>query len=103
MRIFDASRLEQLKAHKLTGHAHAESASYCAARNIFVTGGEDMWVRVFSAETGAELECNKGHHGPVHAVRFAPTYESYASGSEDGTIRIWFVDGNNTGQAREAK
>lgn len=47
------------------------------------------WVRLFNYDTGEELDCNKGHHGPVHAVRFAPTYEMYASGSEDGTIRMW--------------
>ena len=40
-------------------------------------------------ETGEELLCNKGHHGPVYGCRFTPDGKTYASGGDDGTIRFW--------------
>lgn len=45
-------------------------------------------------DAGPDGQCSHiaGHHGPVHTIRFAPGGESYASGSEDGTIRIWETD-----------
>lgn len=90
IRFFDASTLRLVKEQALKHNA--EAASFCPipGKRRFVAGGEDMWVHLYDYETGEEIEVNKGHHGPVHTLRFSPAYDAYASGSEDGTIRIWF-------------
>ena len=85
--FFKAETGDKLKEHAIP--FVVESASLCKERNCFAAGGEDMWVHLYDYETGEEIDCNKGHHGPVHCVRFAPDGKSYSSGSEDGTIRIW--------------
>lgn len=56
-----------------------------------ISGGSDLWVREFDANTGEVLRLFKGHHGPVRCVRYHPSGNSVATGSEDATIRIWSV------------
>ncbi|CAL9182049.1 unnamed protein product [Musa hybrid cultivar] len=88
VKFWDANHFGLVKSYNMP--CTVESASLEPKDgNKFVAGGEDMWVHVFDFHTGIEIACNKGHHGPVHCVRFSPGGESYASGSEDGTIRIW--------------
>eukprot|EP00250_Pteridium_aquilinum_P006740 c16592_g1_i1 orf=2-1060(-) len=87
VKFWDANHFGLVKSYDLS--RPVESASLEPFKGKFITGGDDMWVRIFDFHTGDEIECNKGHHGPVHCVRFSPGGESYASGSEDGTIRIW--------------
>ncbi|CAO2822746.1 unnamed protein product [Amaranthus hypochondriacus] len=88
VKFWDANYFGLVKSYDMP--CLVESASLEPKYGIkFVAGGEDMWVRLFDFHTGEEIACNKGHHGPVHCVRFSPGGESYASGSEDGTIRIW--------------
>lgn len=38
---------------------------------------------------GEELETHRGHHGPIFHIRWAPDNLTYASGAEDGMVRIW--------------
>jgi serine-threonine kinase receptor-associated protein len=66
----------------------------CAAlhpsRSHFAVGlEEDLWVRLYDFKTGAEFDCQRGHHGPVNCVAFVPGSNTYATGSVDGTIRLW--------------
>ncbi|KAF5741966.1 putative serine-threonine kinase receptor-associated protein [Tripterygium wilfordii] len=88
VKFWDANHFGLVKSYNMP--CTVESASLEPKYgDKFIAGGEDMWIHVFDFHTGEEIACNKGHHGPVHCLRFSPGGESYASGSEDGTIRIW--------------
>ncbi|KAF6027273.1 hypothetical protein EB796_014422 [Bugula neritina] len=66
------------------------AASYLPDKNIFVCGGEDFVIYRYEYSSGEELEAAKSHHfGPVHCMQFSPDGEIFASGSEDGTLRLW--------------
>ena len=67
----------------------------------YVTGGmKDTWVRVWDwdgtrpgeieGESSKNLiETQKGHHGPIWSISYSPDGKLYATGSEDGTIKLW--------------
>ena len=65
--------------------------------NKFVTGGNgDTWIRVWDlgSDVPKELDVWKGHHGPIWSLGFSPDGKICASGSEDGTVKLWkFCEG----------
>lgn len=51
--------------------------------------GSDLTVFTLDVATGLVVDERKGHCGPVRCVRFHPSGNAVATGSEDATIRIW--------------
>lgn len=93
--FWDANTLVPQKMYTL--NVEINSVSLHPSNTKFVAGGVDFYVHVYDFATGEEIDVHKGHHGPVHCVRFAPDGETFASGSEDGTIRIWQTSPKNYG------
>jgi len=86
--FFDANSRRLIKSIT-TPHEVSAVALHQQTRR-FVTGGSgDTWVHIYDYDTEQELEVYKGHHGPVWSVSFSPDGKLYATGSEDGTIKLW--------------
>ncbi|ETN40290.1 uncharacterized protein HMPREF1541_04566 [Cyphellophora europaea CBS 101466] len=87
--FFDAGRPGQLIKQVDFDHGIA-SVGTSVSTGRFVTGGSsDTWVRVWDLEPEKQLDVLKGHHGPIWSTSFSPDGNIFATGSEDGTIKLW--------------
>ncbi|EHK22841.1 uncharacterized protein TRIVIDRAFT_71130 [Trichoderma virens Gv29-8] len=58
-------------------------------RKLIVGEEPGTWAKVISYDDEVEMDIHKGHHGPIWSIAFSPDGKLYATGSEDGTIKMW--------------
>jgi len=66
------------------------SVALHAGQRKFVTAErKNPWGYVYNYDTEELIDTLKGHHGPIWSISFSPDGKLYATGSEDGTIKMW--------------
>jgi len=103
-KLWDTKTLQVLKTYVSDRPLNAAAISPIKEHVIVGGGQEAMNVTVTSSKAG-HFEVDffqmvyqeflgevKGHFGPVHSLAFSPDGTSFASGSEDGYIRLHHFD-----------
>src|SRR5690606_8673529 len=85
--FFEALSRKLIKSVK-TAHDVSAVALHVNTRKFVTGGSSDTWVRIYDFDEEKELEVYKGHHGSVWSAQFSPDGKLYATGSEDGTIKL---------------
>eukprot|EP00514_Thraustochytrium_sp_LLF1b_P013580 CAMPEP_0184541958 /NCGR_PEP_ID=MMETSP0199_2-20130426/1710_1 /TAXON_ID=1112570 /ORGANISM="Thraustochytrium sp., Strain LLF1b" /LENGTH=348 /DNA_ID=CAMNT_0026935715 /DNA_START=38 /DNA_END=1084 /DNA_ORIENTATION=- len=87
--FYDLVSFKLIRQHDLKINVEGLSLNPVTGAQFVAGGDTDLWVHVFDTETGKELSSHTGHHGPIFCLRYHPDGEIFASGSEDGTVRLW--------------
>ena len=60
-------------------------------RYTFVSGGCDAAAKLWDVRTGRCIQTFSGHESDINAVAFFPNYNSFGTGSDDATCRLFDI------------
>jgi len=103
-KLFDPVDLKELKIYKTDRPVNDAAISEHKDHILLGGGQEAMSVTTTAGKVGkfetrffymvyeTEFGCVKGHFGPINAIDISPSGRSYASGAEDGYVRLHIFD-----------
>lgn len=103
-KLFDTSSLELLKEYKTERPVNSAALSPILDHVVLGGGQDAMEVTTTSTRSGKfdarffhlvfeeEFGRVKGHFGPINSLAFHPDGKSFASGGEDGYVRVQNFD-----------
>ena len=65
--------------------------SFSNDRFTFVSGGCDAAAKLWDVRTGRCIQTFTGHESDINAVAYFPNYQSFGTGSDDATCRLFDI------------
>jgi len=93
VRVFDAMDGEEVVRLEDGGMGRAFGAIFTADGRRILSGADDGAVRSWDVRTGELIATLPGHSWYVYSLALGPLAKTLATGSGDGTVRIWQTRG----------
>ena len=78
------------RIYGLVSHPFLPPPSFSAENdNIFTSGSCDKQALVWDMRTGQPVQSFEGHAADINSVRFHPSGDAIATGSDDATCRLF--------------
>ncbi|KAI6195406.1 hypothetical protein M3Y96_01227900 [Aphelenchoides besseyi] len=75
--------------HGHTGDVFSVDIPRSDTGNIFISGGADRHALVWDIRTGQCVQSFEGHEADINSVRFHPNGDTFATGSDDASCRLF--------------
>lgn len=73
-------------------HAHVRSVRFSPAGRLLAAAGDSRVIALFDAQSGEQVASLSGHQSWIMCLDWSSTGEYLASGSWDGSVRIWSTE-----------
>ncbi|EJU02450.1 WD40 repeat-like protein [Dacryopinax primogenitus] len=96
VRAFDLVRYRNFRVFTSPTPVQFSSLAVDPSGEVVAAGSQDNFeIYMWSVQTGKLLDVFTGHEGPVATLAFSPTGNQLASGSWDGSVRLWDLYGRS--------
>lgn len=112
-KLWDVAEMKVLRTYQADVPLNAAAISP-AREHVIAGGGQEASAVTTTAASAGKFETRffhmifeqelgriKGHFGPINTLAFHPEGKSFASGAEDGYIRLHLLDGEYSALGRE--
>ena len=92
--FWETEKKQQANAVK-SAFRQAQSTAFSVKNNLLIFGNSSGKLYLINPQNGEMIKELKAHNKTIISISFSPDEKCFATGSGDGTAKLWSLDGKN--------